>query len=115
MESIFAELGETQKEDVLVRVHFDGNHKYVSDSIVVAHTDQKTEDEATAWLREHIKAGDGLARGASLPDGVAGAGRQQAISDGLKPSSEPFEANSKSGGSRFARPQTVGPGPLPNH
>ena len=27
VESIFAELGETQKEDVLVRVHFDGNHK----------------------------------------------------------------------------------------
>ena len=66
VESIFVELGETQKEDVLVRVHFDGHHKYMSDSIVVAHVDQKTEDEATAWLRDHIKPDDSLGTVAHL-------------------------------------------------
>src|SRR6185436_10781857 len=62
VESIFAELGETQVEDVLVRVHFDGHHKYTSDGIVVAHTDQKMEDEATAWLQKQVKADDPLGR-----------------------------------------------------
>lgn len=62
VESIFAELGETQKEDVLVRVHFDGNHKYIQDGIAVAHIDQKLEDEATAWVRDHLKADDSIGR-----------------------------------------------------
>jgi proteasome alpha subunit len=66
VESIFVELGETQKEDVLVRVHFDGNHKYVADSAVVAHMDQKAEDEAAAWLRQQVKPEDSLATVAQL-------------------------------------------------
>ena len=95
VESIFAELGETQKEDVLVRVHFDGNHKYVSDAIVVAHTDQKTEDEAIAWLREHVKAGDCLARAANLCLTAWRALVDNKPFSELQPSSEPFEANGK--------------------
>lgn len=96
VESIFAELGETQHEDVLVRVHFDGNHKYVSDGLVAAHTDQKAEDEAAAWLREHVKTGDSLARVTNL---CLTAWR--ALVDGksfaeLQPGSEtPFSSNGK--------------------
>jgi len=66
VESIFAELGEAQKEDVLVRVHFDGHHKYVNNNIVAAHTDQKQEDEAMEWLRTQIKPDDSLGRVANL-------------------------------------------------
>jgi proteasome alpha subunit len=66
VESIFAELGEKQPEDVLVRVHFDGHHKYVSDGLVVAHIDQKREDEAAEWLRTQIKPDDSLGRVAQL-------------------------------------------------
>jgi proteasome alpha subunit len=95
VESIFAELGETQKEDVLVRVHFDGNHKYVSDSIVVAHTDQKTEDEATAWLRGHIKAEDSPGTTAKLCLTAWRALVDNKPFSELQPSSEPFEANGK--------------------
>jgi len=95
VESIFAELGETQKEDVLVRVHFDGNHKYVSESIVVAHTDQKTEDEATAWLRGHVKADDGLARTTNLCLTAWRALVDNKAFSELQPSNDPFEANGK--------------------
>ena len=95
VESIFAELGETQKEDVLVRVHFDGNHKYVSDSIVVAHADQKTEDDAAAWLREQVKPADSLARATNLCLTAWRALVDNKPFSDLKPSSEPFEANSK--------------------
>ena len=95
VESIFAELGETQKEDVLVRVHFDGNHKYVSDSMVVAHTDQKTEDEAAAWLRGQIKPEDSLARAANLCLTAWRALVDNKPFSELQPASEPFEANGK--------------------
>ena len=95
VESIFVELGDTQKEDVLVRVHFDGNHKYVSDSIVVAHTDQKAEDEATAWLREHIKEGDSPGTTAKLCLTAWRALVDNKPFSELQPSSEPFEANGK--------------------
>ena len=95
VESIFVELGETQKEDVLVRVHFDGNHKYVSDSIVVAHTDQKAEDEATAWLREQIKAEDSLGRAANLCLTAWRALVDNKPFSELQPSSEPFAGNGK--------------------
>jgi proteasome alpha subunit len=95
VESIFAELGETQKEDVLVRVHFDGNHKYVADSVVVAHTDQKTEDEAAAWLRDNLKAGDPLARATNLCLTAWRALVDNKPFSELQPSSEPFEANGK--------------------
>src|SRR6059036_3381477 len=56
VESIFAELGETQAEDVLVRVHYDGNHHYESNGVVVAFSDSKPEEEAVAWVRRILKA-----------------------------------------------------------
>src|SRR2546425_6355200 len=51
VESIFAEVGDTIAQDVLVRVHYDGNHHYETSGVLVAHSDAKREDEAAAWLR----------------------------------------------------------------
>jgi proteasome alpha subunit len=66
VESIFAELGETPAQDVLVRVHYDGNHHYESSGVLVAANDRGREDEAAAWLRRSLKAGDALNRAAGL-------------------------------------------------
>jgi proteasome alpha subunit len=96
VESIFAELGESQHEDVLVRVHFDGNHKYTSDGLVVAHTDGKGEEEAAAWLRQHVKADDSLARVMNLCLTAWRALVDAKPFAELQPSSEPvFSANGK--------------------
>ena len=66
VESIFAELGETQAHDVLVRVHYDGHHHYETSGVLVAGNDRKKEDEAAAWLRKHLKAEDALRHAAGL-------------------------------------------------
>jgi len=66
VESIFAELGETPAQDVLVRVHYDGNHHYETSGVLVAGNDRKIEEEAAAWLRRALKAEDSLAHAAGL-------------------------------------------------
>src|SRR5689334_13981964 len=55
VESVWAELGESAAEDVLVRVHYDGNHVYERGGLMVAHADAKKEGEAAAWLRQQLK------------------------------------------------------------
>ena len=65
VESIFAELGATAGEDVLVRVHYDGNHHYETSGVLVAHSEPKQEAEAGAWLRQNLKPSDSLSRVAS--------------------------------------------------
>ena len=65
VEAIFAELGENSGDDVLVRVHYDGNHSYETSGALLAHSDPKREEEAGAWLREQIKPNDSLAKVAS--------------------------------------------------
>jgi proteasome alpha subunit len=65
VESIFAELGPTSGEDVLVRVHYDGNHHYETSGTLLAHSDTKKEEEAGAWLRQNLKPNDSLAKVAS--------------------------------------------------
>jgi proteasome alpha subunit len=55
VESVWAELGENEAQDVLVRVHYDGNHLYERGGVMVAHGDTKKESEAGAWLRQQIK------------------------------------------------------------
>jgi len=62
VESIFAELGPTSGDDVLVRVHYDGNHHYETSGILLAHSDPKKEEEAGAWLRQNLKPNDSLAK-----------------------------------------------------
>lgn len=66
VEAIFAELGETAAEDVLVRVHYDGNHRYESGGVMVASSDSKQEEEAAAWVKRNLKAKDSLAEAASV-------------------------------------------------
>jgi len=55
VEAVFAELGETPEQDVLVRLHFDGNHHYAKKGLAVAHRDYSREKEAADWLDEHLK------------------------------------------------------------
>jgi proteasome alpha subunit len=62
VEAIFAEVGETPAEDVLVRVHYDGNHAYETSGLLVAHSDPKQEQEAATWLKAQIKANDSIAK-----------------------------------------------------
>jgi len=66
IESIFAELGETQTQDVLVRVHYDGHHHYETSGVLVAANDRKQEEDAAAWLRKAVKAEDSVSRAAGL-------------------------------------------------
>lgn len=66
VESIFAELGESQDEDVLVRVHYDGNHRYEGHGVMIAFSDAKQEEEAVAWIRRVLKSKDSLAQVASV-------------------------------------------------
>ena len=66
IEAIFTELGETPAQDVLVRVHYDGNHHYETAGILIAAADRKIEAEAAGWLRENLKADDSAARAAGL-------------------------------------------------
>jgi proteasome alpha subunit len=66
VESIFAELGDTAAQDVLVRVHYDGNHHYETSGVLVAANDRKKEEEAAAWLRKNLKAENSLSHAASL-------------------------------------------------
>src|SRR5437867_10744048 len=65
VESIFAELGATPGEDVLVRVHYDANHHYETSGLLVAHGEPKQEPEAAGWLRQDLTPGDSLALVAS--------------------------------------------------
>jgi proteasome alpha subunit len=66
VESIFAELGETSAQDVLVRVHYDGNHHYEPSGTLVAANDRKKEEDAGAWLRKALKPEHSIIEAASL-------------------------------------------------
>lgn len=66
VETIFAEVGGVPSADVLVRVHYDGNHRYPTSGVVVAHTDPKGEEQAAAWIGKVLAPEAGLARAASV-------------------------------------------------
>ena len=66
VESVWAELGETPAQDVLVRVHHDGNHHYETSGVVLAHLDPKKEEEAANWLRQQLKPEHSLQQAAGL-------------------------------------------------
>jgi proteasome alpha subunit len=66
VECVFAELGATVAADVLVRVHYDGNHRYETSGLVVVHTDIKREEEAAEWIRKNVHPKDSLAQVASV-------------------------------------------------
>ena len=56
VEAIFAEVGETQPEDILCRVHYDGNHHWETSGVLVAHTDSDKEKEAHDWLVKQLSS-----------------------------------------------------------
>jgi proteasome alpha subunit len=66
VESIFAELGETPAQDVLVRVHYDGNHHYATSGTLVAANDRKKEEDAAAWLKKALKPEHSITEAAGL-------------------------------------------------
>ena len=64
VEAIFAEVADSPEQDVLVRMHYDGNHHYQTSGVLVAHTDAKREEEAAVWLRQALGPADSLGRAA---------------------------------------------------
>ncbi len=66
VESVWAELGEAEADDVLVRLHYDGNHAYERGGLMIAHGDAKREEEARAWLRSKLKPEHTLSQCAGL-------------------------------------------------
>src|SRR5205085_2213274 len=62
VEAIFAELGAVPSEDILVRVHYDGNHHYETSGALLAHSEPKREEEPGSWLRQSLKPTDSLAK-----------------------------------------------------
>jgi proteasome alpha subunit len=66
VESIFAELGETPAQDALVRLHYDGDHHYVTARVVVAHRDPAPEADAAEWISKNIAPDDALPKVAGV-------------------------------------------------
>ncbi|MBN2507404.1 MAG: 20S proteasome subunit A/B [Verrucomicrobia bacterium] len=66
VEAIFAEIGDRPEGDVLVRLHFDGNHHYDAGGVQVAFHQPKPEAEALAWLKARLQPQDSLGRTAAL-------------------------------------------------
>ncbi|HKQ36852.1 MAG TPA: 20S proteasome subunit A/B [Verrucomicrobiae bacterium] len=60
VEAIFAELGETQPEDILCRLHYDGNHHWETSGVLVAHTEPEKEKEAHDWLVKQLASASNL-------------------------------------------------------
>jgi proteasome alpha subunit len=66
VESVWAEMGDASTQDVLVRVHHDGNHFYEASGTLLVHVDQKKEDQAAAWLRQQLKPDHSLTQCAGI-------------------------------------------------
>jgi len=62
VESVFAELGETRAKDVLVRVHYDGNHHYETSGVLVVASENNRESQATDWLKKVVTDRGSLAQ-----------------------------------------------------
>src|SRR5678815_2038341 len=69
--------------------------RYTTDGLVVAHTDQKMEDEATAWLRKQVKPEDSIAQVTNLCLTAWRALMDNKGFGDLSPSDAPFTANGK--------------------
>lgn len=66
VECIFAEMASVASHDVLVRVHFDGNHRYETDHVAIAHSNHQQELVAASWIKSKLKRDDSLARTTSI-------------------------------------------------
>jgi proteasome alpha subunit len=52
VECVFAEVSPKPETDVLVRLHYDGNHHYEASGVLVVSADAKKQEEAAGWLRK---------------------------------------------------------------
>jgi proteasome alpha subunit len=66
VESIFAELGDSQAQDNLARLHYDGDHSYATSGVLVAHRDSAAEVEAGEWISKNLAPADPLPKVASV-------------------------------------------------
>jgi proteasome alpha subunit len=66
VELIFAELGDSQSQDILARLHYDGDHFYANARVLVAHREGGAEAEAAEWISKNLAPTDPLTKAASL-------------------------------------------------
>src|SRR6478609_2258519 len=66
VESIFTQLGERPEQDTLVRLHYDGDHQYISARVAVAHRESPAEAEAADWIEKAISPSDPLTKVAGV-------------------------------------------------
>src|SRR5262245_35869947 len=89
LESIFAELGNSNAADSLVRVHYDGDYRWESSGVLVAHTDPQREADAAGWIRSKVQPMDTLSRVASICLAAGHALAEKKAFDNLAPLPEP--------------------------
>lgn len=66
LESIFVELGRNPAEDVLVRLHYDGDHRFEASGVLAAHSDAQREATAARWISAALQPSDDLGRAANI-------------------------------------------------
>ena len=66
VECVFAEVGLTPGADVLVRLHYDGNHHYETSGVLVVHAESKKQEEAAVWLRKTLPGSASLSEAVSF-------------------------------------------------
>ena len=66
VEAIFAEMGEEPARDSLVRLHYDGDHRYESSGVVVAHRESQAEAEAADWIQKTLQPRDPLPKALNI-------------------------------------------------
>ncbi len=66
IESIFAELGDSPAQDTLVRLHYDGDHQYMTSRVVVAYRESPAEVEASDWISKTLANTDSLPQVANV-------------------------------------------------
>jgi proteasome alpha subunit len=92
LEAIFAELGQAPAQDILVRLHYDGDHHYETSGVLVAHHDAQSEAEAAAWVLKNLEPKDSLNRAANLCLAAWKALTEKRTFEGLAAPSEKPEA-----------------------
>ena len=95
VEALFAELGASPAQDCLVRLHYDGDHRYETSGVLVAHHDVPAETEAADWLRKVVQPSDSLSRAASLCLAAWQTLNDKKKFEGLTPAESPFQSAGK--------------------
>ena len=66
VESVFAELGDQQAHDILVRLHYDGDHSYATSGVLVGHRESAAEAAAAEWISKSLSSTDALPKVAGV-------------------------------------------------